>query len=135
MKKLYLCAALSAMILTAQDAKVAPKDTPKEAPKSERNMTETESLKIQLAAAKIQLLREQFKIEDFNKQVEPLSSEQYAVVAAACKSVGVPEDKIQTECGVSTGVGPDGKPQMGADGKPVQARVWWNKPAPAPDKK
>ncbi len=131
MKLIALLAASAALIL-AQDAKVVP-SSPSAKP-TERPLSETESLKLQLSVAQIQLLQKEYKIEEYQAKIKPYMDSQQAIALAACGSVGVAEDKITTECGLSTGIGPDGKPAMDANGKPVQARVWHAIPAP-PEKK
>lgn len=132
MKKLLMGAALSAMTILAQNAKVeTQKDTPQAAP-SERQLSETEALKLQLIAAKVQLLQDRYKIPAYNDELQPLSAEQLAIAKAVCASVGVPEDKINTECGLNLGIGADGKPLLDASGKPAPTRVWNAKPQPPP---
>lgn len=123
MRLLLIGAALSALCL-AQDAKIKePAANPPTVP-TERPLSEAESLKLQLTTAKIQLLRDKYQVDQFEKDVKPISDEQFAIFEAACISVGVDKDKIRSECGLNTGVGPDGKPIMGPDGKQVPARVW-----------
>jgi hypothetical protein len=135
MNRLFICAAIAALAVYAQDAKVAPgTNTPTSAPPPERPLTETEVLKLQLASTKIQLLQKEFRIEQYQKEVAPLSAEQNAVATAACRSIGIPEDLVQTQCGIVTGIGPDGKPQLDAAGKPVMPRVWWVKTMQPPAK-
>lgn len=137
MKAVLMCAALSAICMYGQevssprvDAKLPLGTTTGQSlsTPTERPLTETELLKIRATTAEIKLLRDEYKVDEFNQKVQPKSAEQLAVFTAACKSVGVPEDKIQTECGIATGFDQDGKPMNGADGKPVQPKVWWAKP-------
>jgi|SRR5579864_911705 len=91
---------------------------------TERALSESEVLKVQLATTELQLLQERYKIAEYQKEAQPIQEKQMAVLKAACLSVGVPETKMQTDCGISTGYGADGKPILGADGKQVPARVW-----------
>ena len=134
--KFLIAAAIAASTLLAQDAKVlppkdvAPTVAPK-APNPERAWTEVETLKFQLADEKIRRLREQFHIDEFNKQVTPLSGEQTGILVALCKSIGIPEPLVQQQCGLETGLDQDGKVKIGPDSKPVTPRVWWQKPAAA----
>lgn len=129
--RIVTLAALAALTLSAQDVKVDPKSITPTPPPTERQLTETETLKLQLAAAKIALLNKQFDIAGYNKELIPIQAEQNAIAMAACKSVGIPEELIkQGQCGLNLGIDNDAKPMLGADGKPVAARVWWNKPAP-----
>ena len=133
MNKLFLIAAL-ACVAYAQDAKFKGSPTRLEdaGKPTERTLTETEALKLQLIAAKLQLLQERYKIAEFQKDAQPLNAEQETVATAACQSLGIPAEKIRTECGIQTGLGQDGKPLTGPDGKPVVAKVWWVKPAAPP---
>ncbi len=133
MKIVFLLAA-SAALMFAQDAKVDKASTLPSAAPTERPLTETESLKLQLTMAQISLLNKKYDIEKYQAELKPLVEEQQAVALAACKSVGVPDDKVQTECALQTGIGQDGKPTMGQDGKSVQAKVWHAIPAPAEKK-
>ncbi len=135
MKLIALLAASAALIL-AQDVKTDKSPSPSATP-TERPLTETESLKLQLSIAQIQLLQKEYKIEEYQAKIKPYMDSQQSIAIAACKSVGVIEDKVTTECGLSTGIGPDGKPAVDANGKPVQARVWHATPVPPPvaDKK
>lgn len=116
-------AALSA-ITFGQDAKIAATPSPLPPPPTERPLTDVEILKIRATTAEIRNLQEEYKLEEFNQKVKPKSTEQMAVYQAACQSVGVPPDKMQTECGLATGFDQDGKQLTGADGKPVAPRVW-----------
>ncbi len=128
MKIVFLLAASAALIF-AQAAKVDKAPSSPSAAPTERPLTETESLKLQLTMAQISLLNKKYDIEKYQAELKPLVEEQQAVAMAACHSVGVSDDKVQTECALVTGVGQDGKPTMGQDGKPVQAKVWHQIPA------
>lgn len=132
MKYLILFAATAALMF-GQEAKVAvpPSSIPTV---TERALSELEVTKLQLSIAQIELLQKKYDIEKYQAELKPHLDAQQAIVGAACKSVGVAEDKITTDCGLSTGIGQDGKPAMGADGKPVQARVWHATP-PVTEKK
>lgn len=115
--RLMIVAAMAALSVMGQDAKVAPApEKTAAANPSERPLTEVEVLKLKLAMSQIENLNTKYKIEDYQKEVAPISAEQRAVAVAACKSVGVPEDKVEKECGLSFGKGPDGKD--------VSPRVW-----------
>lgn len=128
MKVLFIFAATAALIY-AQDAKVAPAASSPQVP-SERNLSEAEALKLQLLAAKIQIVQDKYQIPKYQEEVKPIADEQNALATNLCKSVGIPEALVQTQCGIQTGVGTDGKPLLDAAGKPVTPRVFWNKPAP-----
>lgn len=122
MKVLVLLAAAAALIFA--DEKAAPK---KEEEPTERTLSEAESLKLQLLAAKIQILQDKYKIADYQKEMQPLADEQNALITQSCVSVGVPRDQVQTQCALNLEIGPDGKSLNGPDGKPLPAKVWWNK--------
>ncbi len=128
MKKLLLLGAALSAITFGQNAKAAPGDTPAPAQITDRQLTETEALKLQLIAAKVQLLQDKYKIQAYNEELQPLSAEQLSIAKAVCASVGVAEDKINSECGLNLGIGADGKALLGADGKPAPTRVWNAKP-------
>jgi hypothetical protein len=135
-------AAAAAMTMFGQvtpAAKVAPeaKVTAPAAP-TERPLTKDELLLFRSTMAEIRNLREKFHIDEFNEKVQPKVNEQNQVFVAACRSVSVPEDKIQptvgqSECSLNTGLDNEGNPLKDAAGKPVPPKVWWNKPAVAPD--
>lgn len=136
MKTLFALAALAAL-MNAQPVAKPASETPKvEALANERALTEAEQLKFRATMAEIKNLRDAFKIEDFNKKVQPKADEQLGVIVAACRSVHVPEDKIQprdgkpSECGFVSGLDDDGNQMKDATGKPIPSRVWWNKPQP-----
>lgn len=138
--RLMLIAALVATMYGQEAAKMeAPKGTAAQSAPTERHLTENEVLKLKLSQAQIQLLQKDYKIEEYQSKLKPLSEEQVSIAKSACLSVGVPEAKIllgspENECGINMGVGPDGNPVMGPDGKPQVARVWWARPA-EPEKK
>jgi len=121
---------IGAFAQSVVEAKVPSKtDLPKIA--TERQLTELEVTKMQLASTKIELAAKKFDIAGYQKEIEPFQADQMAIARGACISVGVPADKVQTECAIQLGVGADGKPLIDqTSGKPVQARVWWSKPAP-----
>ena len=136
--RLIMLAAIAAVSMVGQDAKVAPAPAKAMEAKTERALEESESLKIRLSQQKIKNLRADFKIDEFSKQVDPIVNEQRMIFAAACRSVGVPEDKIFAEpsqCEFNTGYGPDDKPIVGPDGKPIPAHVKWLKPQEASEPK
>lgn len=131
--KLFVIAAMSACFLMGQDAKViAQPSAPPAVAATERPLTETELLKIQLTLTRLQLLQDKFHMADFNKEAAVISADQQSIVESVCSSIGVPKDKIQSQCGLATGLDNDGKPITSADGKPVAARVWIIPAAPAP---
>lgn len=129
--RLILLAALAAITIYGQDAKVAPKaDAPPvpTATPNERLLTTEESLKLENSVLRIKMAEKDFRIEEYKAEVAPAAAVQEEVMQIACKSVGVPADKIHQECGIA-GFGPDGKPVNGPDGKPMPRKVWWAKPA------
>ena len=118
----------SLLALTAFAAEEPKAKAPEKAP-TERALSETELLKFKLAVANVALLRKQYDVDKFETEVKQYTSEEDSVIIEACRTVGVLPDGIQKgECGFTAGVGPDGKALLGADGKPVQARVWKNVP-------
>lgn len=132
MKTILLCAALSALAF-AQDAKVAKPDVPAAIP-TDRALTETESLKLQVLSLKIELLQAKYRIkpmpipsgaDNYQDELKPLNAEWQTTAEGFCKSVGIPQDLIATQCQINTG----GK---ATDGSPIVARVWWMRPQPAP---
>lgn len=120
--KLFLLMTLT-LAAMAQDAKVATGPTPVPVP-AERALTSEESLKLQLSQSRILRLQDKYKIAEYQSEVTAIAAEQNAVWLAACKSIGIPDDKIQTECRINTGVDADGKPVLGPDNKPLKPRVW-----------
>lgn len=125
--KLLIIAAIAASILSAAEATVAPAT---ELPKpTERSLTEVELLKTRLANQTVQLIRKKYDIDKAEQEMQPAQQEYTTVVIEACKSVGVALDKIQTECGFTTGRANDDTVQKGPDGKPVPAKVWKIVPA------
>lgn len=135
MKVLVLLAA-SAVLMIAQDAKVAVPTQAIPAPAMERGLTETEILKLQNAMLQIDNLKKVYKIDEFNEKVQPISESEQVEYVSACKSIGLTDEQIKAqECGFSLGVDMNGKPITGPDGKPVQSRVWRNKPAPVVEPK
>jgi hypothetical protein len=131
MKTLFALAALAALMNAQPVAKPAP-ETPKvDAALTERALTEAEVLKIRATSAEIKNLSDTYKVEEFNKKVEPKATERQGVFIAACRSIQIPEDKIQTECRFVTGLDADGNTVMDPTGKPVKARVWRERPATA----
>jgi hypothetical protein len=124
--KIALLAAMAAL-MNAQAPVAAKAEKPVEtvAPKTptEYVFSEDESLKLENAMLRVALLQKEYKIDEYSGKVAPLSSLQREIVAAACLKVGVPADKMQTECGFA-GFANDGSPVIGSDGKPVPRRVW-----------
>jgi hypothetical protein len=139
--KLMILAAAAALTMLGQApntpaAKVAPDVKAATPAITERAPSKDEILEYRATLAEIKNLRTVYKIDEFNQKVQPKVSEQQKLFADMCRSVGVPEEKItptvgQTECGLNMGVDDDGNPLKGADGKPISAKVWWAKPAPA----
>ena len=121
--RLMIVAALAALSVFGQDAKVAP--DAKSAVPTERALSEVEVLKLKLATSQIENLQKDYKISEYQEKVQPIAAEQRRVAVAACASVGVAEANVERECGLSFGKGPDGKELM--------PRVW--KIQPAPEKK
>lgn len=127
--KLLFIAAIAASILSAAEATVTPVSEP---PKSnERSLTEVEILKTRLDNKTIQLIRKKYDIDKAEQEMQPAQQDYTSVVIEACKSVGVALDKIQTECGFSTGRNPDDTAVNDPAGKPVAAKVWKITPAPS----
>jgi hypothetical protein len=128
--KLLLIAALAAL-MNAQ-APVAAKPDPKaEAPKpTERLLTESESLKIENAMLKVALAQKKFDIDGYQRTIAEPAAVQHAVFEAACLSVGIPRDKINTECTIQ-GFMADGSPASDDKGQTMPRRVYWNKPQAA----
>lgn len=132
--KFLILLPLIATLSFSQETKPAPK--PEKSP-TERSLTKEEVWHLKDTIAEINLINTKYKMEDYHKELDPIVADQQATISAACESIGIPKDKVQSECGVNLGVGPDGKPLNGPDGKPVTPRVSWNKPAPpaTPEKK
>jgi|SRR5579885_851730 len=114
--RLMIVAALAALSVFGQDAKVSPSESKGGAQPTERPLSEVEVLKLKLAMSQIENLQAKYKIDEFNKEAQPISAEQRAIAVAACKSVGVAEANVEKECGIAFGKGPDGKE--------VAPRVW-----------
>jgi hypothetical protein len=133
MKLLLILAALSAVAFSQEAAKVAPPAPPPAANTAERKLSEDDVNKFLLAQAQAQLLRSKYKQDDFDKEIAPINERMKTLATGYCRSVGVPEAKILfgqpgNECGLAIGINPDGKAITGADGKPIESRVWWEKP-------
>lgn len=129
MKKILLCAAF-ALSLAAQNVQDAKANPP--AP-TERVLTHDEALELQVTILKIHLLNDQFKINDYQAAVAPLSKRQQEIHDSTCLSIGISKDKINTECGIS-GFDANGDPIIGADGKAVPQRVYRIVPQPVATK-
>lgn len=111
-----------------------PKDAPKGDKPTERLFTDDEVMRIENTMLKIALAQKEFKIEEYKQRIAQPASVQISIITAACESVGVPKDKIQTECGTS-GFAEDGGPAKGPDGKLIPRKVWHQLPEKAADKK
>ena len=133
MKKLLLTAAIAA-IAFGQDAKLDPKAAPPKVQTGpvERALTEIEVLRFQDTIKDFVILRKDYRIDEFQKAAEPITARQREIFNAACLSIGIAKEKIETECAFTPGIGSDGKPMVGPDGKPIQARVWRNPPVDKP---
>jgi hypothetical protein len=130
MKTTFAIFALASLSF-AQD-KTPPANLVGGASPTERNLTEAEALKLQLLAARAQIIQDKYKIQQFQEEMKPITDEQSALAAGLCRSVGIPAELVQTQCSLNLGVDQNGRPIVGADGKPATPRVWWNRPAPAP---
>jgi hypothetical protein len=132
--KFLILLPLIATLSFSQETKPSPKSD--KAP-TERSLSKEEVWHLKDTIAEINLINQKYKIEEYHKELDPLVADQQATIQAACESIGIPKEKVQSECGVNLGLGPDGKPLNGPDGKtPVTPRVFWNKPAPVtPEKK
>lgn len=124
--KLQLFAALSAftIIASAQEVKESHKPQPPAPAVTSRPLTHDEQLEFDLATARIQNINTKYKINEYNQEIAPFSASQSSVAKAACASVGISESQFPNGCGFTTGHDADGKPVMGADGKPVVPHVW-----------
>lgn len=134
MRVMFLLAAFAA-VLSAQASVAAKPEAPpaKEAvAPSERSLTEVEVLKFQNAVKDIVILREKFKIDDFQKQAATFSQIQQGIYRTACASIGIAPQDIEKTCGFDPAVDGNGVQVNGPDGKPQAARVWRIMP-PAPE--
>ncbi len=132
--KLFLMMTLTLAVM-AQDAKVAPEAAKPLPVSADRALTKEESLALQLTQTRILRLQDKYKLAAYQEELQPIISDQQAVFMSACKSVGIAEDKVPTECRINTGVDAEGKPVVGPDGKQVAARVWREAVVSVPDKK
>ena len=108
----------------ADDKKPA---TPKEAP-----LTKLERAIIDKTLAQGTALDLQYKIEEYNKALAPIRAEQMSVIEGACKALGIPADKVQSECRVDLQwVDPATKTTDTPAGK-VVGRVVWQPAVQAP---
>lgn len=127
MKVLLLIAATAAFSFAQEGkpitAKPAPAITKEVAQPAERKLTREEVLEFQVALKDVAILRQKYRLEEFNKEVQSLSQIQLAIYTAACSSIGISQEKInRRECNFDIGLDEDGKPVM-RDGKPVEAKV------------
>jgi hypothetical protein len=83
---------------------------------------------LKLTSAQVQLLRKRFDIEEYERDIAGPSEKQMKMAQAACESIGIPKEKMQSDCVVTVGSYPDGKPILDATGQPIKPRVWSNKP-------
>ncbi len=130
MKHLFLMIAFTGLTFAQAPvtAKMDQKTLTAPTAPAERPLTKEESLGLQLTQTRIVRLQEHYKISEYQAAIQSIGAEGQAIFTNACRSIGIPEDKIATECQYNTGVDADGKPIMGADGKPLAARVWWEVP-------
>lgn len=133
MKVIVLLAAMSALMM-AQTAKMVSTPAPAKPP-LERALTDTEILKMQNNMLQVDRIQKDYKIQEFNEKVKPFSNAQQAQYVEACHSIGLTDAEISAQlCGYNIGIDLDGKPLIGADGKPTPARVWKIEPAKQPAK-
>lgn len=136
MKIVYLVTAMAVLMISAhaQDAKVSTAVPVPNSPavSSERPLSEVELLKLQLSMANVKLLQDKYKLAEYQREVQPEGDKQEKIVTEICLSIGVPADKIKTDCGLQTGLDAEGKPVLGQDGKPVPAKAWKVVAAPPP---
>ena len=118
--KLLIITALAVTSIYAQKV-----EDPKGSPPipNESVFTADEIKDLQISFLKIHLLKDEYKIDEFNAKALPLTAKQQAIQEAACKRIGVAPDKINAECGVQ-GFGKDGDPVNGPDGKPIPPKVF-----------
>ena len=144
--KLFVLAAMAALMNAQAPVAAKPEATVPKASTAplERKFTPEEIEKLSLYGAQFQVIRNQHKADELEKNyrefqtdIAPIAAKQRAIVEAACAEIGVPKEKVDAgECGVTFGIGPDGKPINGADGKPVESKVWrMIKTPPVADKK
>lgn len=126
--------ALFALSLFAADSKQASPSIP-----TERPLTTDEVLQSQYNLKSVLLLAKQYdldehqkQIQEFQKAAQPFQSANNETVIAACKSLGIAEKDIASECGFTNGLDQNGKPMLDQNGKPVVPRVWKIPQAPKP---
>jgi hypothetical protein len=124
--KLIIIAALTAFTLLATEP------VKQEQPKvQDRPLTDAEALSTRLDNQKIQVEREKYHLDEFEKAIQEPQTHFSQVVIDACKSIGIPLEKVQTECGFQNGHDPaTDKPLVGQDGKALAAHVWRILPTP-----
>src|SRR5579862_8304271 len=100
--KFVLAAALAAFSVYAQDVKTGSEQAVAPAPDkpvpSERQLTEAEVLRLQLDSAKAQLLQDKYKLAEYQQELAPIMNDQEQLAIAACKSIGIPDALIRTQC-------------------------------------
>ena len=104
----YVLAVLATLPLLGADA--LPPSGP-----TERKIEEVDVLKLKLAAANIEMLNKDYKVEEYRTKVQGFMDEQLSVAQRLCKSVGVPDMLMSSQCKFDLG------------GKDKEARVWWEK--------
>lgn len=120
MKLLLIAALAAAFSLSAEEPKV-----------QDRPLTDAEGLSTRLDNQKIQVKRKEYKLDDFEKDIQEAQTHFAQTVIDACKSIGIPIEKAQTDCGFSNGHDPaTDKILLGQDGKPIPAHVWKLPPPP-----
>ncbi len=136
MKYLIVFAASAALMISAygQDAKIVPpgpENNIRQPAPTEKILSKADITEYQVSALRIEKLKTDFKISEFNEKVKPHADEQQAWYVGQCKSIGLSDKQIQEqECGLTIGVDLDGKPIMGQDGKPITSKVFHNAPPP-----
>ena len=139
--RLLTLAALAAFTLSAQNAPTSKAEKP-----TDRPLTNTEKMTLQLAHKSVLLFQEQYKVkehqqalQDYQKAIAADQKTQYDTIISVCGSIGLTEKDLG-QCGLSDGLDPDGKPLTGEN---ATARVWKipqappaaAPPAATPDKK
>lgn len=128
MKYLFIAAIAASSLMYGQKVdEPKPKTEAKaEAPKpeaKERMLTKEESAQLQISILKLHILNDKYKIEEYQSAIAPISQTQQSLRDSLCKSIGVPPDKIASECGIA-GFNNEGDQIMGNDGRPIAQKVF-----------